>query len=432
VSTARIQAQLAARAAALDAADPLAGLRECFALPRDAQGRELAYLCGHSLGLAPLAARARVLEELADWERLGVQGHEQARRDWIGYAERLAPPLAALVGAQPAEVVAMNSLTVNLHLLLASFYRPSGERQRILIEAGAFPSDRHVVTSQLRWHGIDPAAALIELAPRPGEDLLREGDLLAAIAEQGERLALVLWPGVQYLTGQAFELAPIAAAARAVGARCGFDLAHSVGNLPLALHASGADFAAWCSYKYLNAGPGAIGGAFVHERHADPAGPGALPRLSGWWGHEPASRFRMSPGLQLAPGAAGWQLSNPPIFSAAPLLASLALFESAGIGALRGKSLALTGFLAECIAALCGSSVQQVTPADPAQRGCQLSLRVRGGRERAHAAWARLASRQLIGDWREPDTIRLAPVPLYNRYAEALAAALALAEVAGT
>jgi len=425
MSHASTAADLAARAATLDRADPLAEYRARFALPRNAAGDELAYLCGHSLGLAPRAARTRVLEELDDWERLGVLGHEEARRHWIGYAERLQAPLAQLVGAQPDEVVAMNSLTVNLHLLLASFYRPQGHRQRILIEAGAFPSDRHVVTSQLAWHGIDPASALLELAPRVGADLIRHEDLLAAIGGQGERLALVLWPGVQYRTGQAFDLPGIAAAARAVGARVGFDLAHSVGNMPLALHDSGADFAAWCSYKYLNAGPGAIGGAFIHERHAQAC---ELPRLAGWWGHEAATRFHLSPELALSPGAAGWQLSNPPILSAAPLLASLELFGKAGTEALRNKSLSLTAFLADCIARLCGDAVQVITPADPAQRGCQLSLRVPGGRERAHAAWAALGPRGIIADWREPDTIRIAPVPLYNRHAEALAAALALAE----
>jgi kynureninase len=419
------QQQLHERAAALDAADALAGLRARFAIPRDAQGRELVYLCGHSLGLAPHAARRLVLEELDDWERLGVLGHEQARRDWIGYAGRLQAPLAALVGASPAEVVAMNSLSVNLHLLLAGFYRPRGQRNRILVEAGAFPSDRHVVRSQIAWHGLDPDDCLVEVAPAAGGDLVDEQALCARIAAEGERLALVLWPGVQYRTGQAFALAPIVRAAHAVGARVGFDLAHSVGNVELALHDSGADFAAWCSYKYLNAGPGAIGAAFVHERHASDA---SLPRLSGWWSHDAATRFGMSPRLALAPGADGWQVSNPPILSAAPLLASLALFDEAGMPALRRKSLALTGLLAEALQSLCGDDVALVTPAEPQRRGCQLSLRVAGGRERAHAAWRALLPLGVVADWREPDTIRVAPVPLYNRHAEVVQAAGSLAQ----
>jgi len=417
-------ARLRERAAALDAADPLAGLRARFSLPRDAAGRELNYLCGHSLGLAPRAARERVLEELEDWERLGVLGHEQARRGWIGYADRLQAPLAALVGAAPAEVVAMNSLSVNLHLLLAAFYRPRGARNRILIEAGAFPSDRHVVRSQIAWHGLDPDECLVEVAPAAGGDLVDEQALAARIASEGGRLALVLWPGVQYRTGQCFALAPIVAAAHAVGARAGFDLAHSVGNVELSLHDSGADFAAWCSYKYLNAGPGAIGGAFVHERHARDA---SLPRLSGWWSHEAATRFRMDPHMALAAGADGWQVSNPPILSAAPLLASLAQFGEAGMPALRRKSLALTGLLAEAVQALCGDRVALITPVEPQRRGCQLSLRVAGGPARARAAWESLLPRGVVADWREPDTIRIAPVPLYNRYADALAAAEALA-----
>lgn len=417
-------ALLRERAAALDAADPLAPLRARFALPRDARGGELAYLCGHSLGLAPRAARERVLEELEDWERQGVLGHEHARRDWIGYAGRLQAPLAALAGAAPDEVVAMNSLSVNLHLLLASFYRPRGPRVRILVEAGAFPSDRHVVRSQVAWHGLDPDACVVELAPPAGEDLLGTQAVVEAIHAHGERLALVLWPGLQYRTGEAFEAAPIVRAAHAVGAACGFDLAHSIGNLPLALHDSGADFAAWCSYKYLNGGPGAIGGAFVHARHAAAT---ELPRLAGWWGHVAASRFQMPARLELAQGAAGWQVSNPPILSAAPLLASLPLFQEAGAAALRAKSLSLTGLLAEAVAALCGARVAPITPADPQRRGCQLSLRVAGGRARAHAAWRALAPRGVVADWREPDTIRLAPVPLYNRHAEVVAAAAALA-----
>ncbi len=301
-------------------------------------------MCGHSLGLAPIGARARVLEELEDWERLGVLGHEHARRDWIGYAERLAPGLASLAGAEPAEVVAMNSLTVNLHLLLASFYRPTPDRHRILIEAGAFPSDRHALSSQIRWHGYDPATALVEVRPRSGEELLRSEDIEAQIGAEATGLALVLWPGVQYRTGQAFDLDFLARRAHQAGALVGFDLAHSIGNLPLSLHDGGADFAVWCGYKYLNGGPGAIGGAFVHARHADDP---RLPRLTGWWGSNPATRFRMGDDFELSPGAAGWQVSNPPVLSAAPLYESLEMFTVAGLHALRAKSERLTSFLHE-------------------------------------------------------------------------------------
>ncbi len=412
------------RALALDEGDELRSFRTQFSMPRGTGGEELTYLCGNSLGLAPLAARARVLEELDDWERLGVRGHEQGRRAWVGYAERLAPSLAQLAGALPGEVVAMNSLTVNLHLLLASFYRPTGTRFRILIEAGAFPSDRHLVTSQIRWHGLDPATALIELAPRPGAELLRMEDVEARIGAAGTSLALVLWPGVQYRTGQAFELAPIVRSAHRVGAMAGFDLAHAIGNVPLALHDSGADFAAWCSYKYLNCGPGAIAGAFVHQRHGDDA---RVPRLSGWWGSNPATRFRMGSEFELTPGAAGWQLSNPPILSAAPLFASLELFAAAGMERLRAKSLQLTAFLHDTLLAACAGEIEIITPADPRQRGCQLSVRVLGGNERARQIFTALERRGVIGDWREPDTIRLAPVPLYNSYLDAWRAAEQLA-----
>jgi kynureninase len=413
-----------AAAHALDRADGLGHLREKFALPRAAGGTELIYLCGHSLGLAPLEARARVMEEIEDWERLAVHGHEQGRRAWIGYAERLAPLLAPLAGALPDEVVAMNSLSVNLHLLLASFYRPSPARHRILIEAGAFPSDRHVLSSQLQWHGYDPATSLVELAPRPGEELLRAEDIEACIDTEGTALALVLWPGVQYRTGQAFALEPVTRAAHRVGARVGFDLAHSIGNVPLALHDCGADFAVWCSYKYLNGGPGAIGGAFVHERHAFEA---SLPRLAGWWGSEPSSRFRMSGEFELTAGAAGWQISNPPVLSAAPLLASLALFAAAGIAPLREKSRRLTDFLHAALLQRCGSGIGIISPGQSAERGAQLSIRVNGGSLRARRVHAALGSRGVVSDWREPDTIRLAPVPLYNRYADAWHAAEHLA-----
>ena len=412
------------QASALDGADELGSWRAQFALPRDASGEELSYLCGHSLGLAPLAARARVLEELEDWERLGVYGHEHARRAWIAYAERLSPQLALLAGALPAEVAAMNSLSVNLHLLLASFYRPTAARHRILIEAGAFPSDRHVVSSQIRWHGYDPATALVELAPRGGEELLRAEDVDARIAAEGEALALLLWPGVQYRTGQSFDLAQLVRSTHRAGAVAGFDLAHAIGNLPLSLHDSGADFAAWCSYKYLNGGPGAIGGAFVHERHARNA---QLPRLAGWWGSDPTTRFRMSGEFELTPGAAGWQVSNPPVLSTAPLYASLEMFAAAGVARLRAKSRQLTGFLHDALRDRCGDEIEIITPGDPEQRGCQLSVRIRGGVERARRVYAALGRRHVVGDWREPDTIRLAPVPLYNSYTDAWRAAEQLA-----
>jgi kynureninase len=402
------------RAQALDAADALAHLREQFALPTDTGGRPLVYLCGHSLGAAPRAARRCVTEELDAWERLAVTAHHSGRHPWIDFADLLVEPLARLAGARAHEVVAMNSLTVNLHLLMASFYRPQGRRDKIVIEAGAFPSDRHAVAAQLRWHGLDPAAALIELAPEPGEDLLDPARLEQLLAERGEEVALVLWPGVQYRTGQVFDLARVARAARGAGSVCGFDLAHSIGNVPLALHDSGADFAVWCSYKYLNGGPGALGGAFVHERHAA----GALPRLAGWWGHEGATRFQMGPDFNPSYGAAGWQVSNPPIFSAAPLLASLALFESAGMAALRAKSVALNALLLEQIDARHAAHLQCVTPRDAAQRGCQLSLRVRAGRAAGRELFEQLSARGIVLDWREPDILRIAPVPLYNRFAD--------------
>jgi kynureninase len=402
------------KAQALDAADPLAPLREQFVLPTGANGEPLAYLCGHSLGAAPRAARARVAEELDDWERLGVEGHHSGRRPWIDYAQLLARPLALLAGARAHEVVAMNSLTVNLHLLMASFYRPRGSRRLIVIEAGAFPSDRHAVLGQLRWHGLDPATTLIEIAPPPGEDLLDLAQLEQLLASRGEEVALVLWPGVQYRTGQAFDLARVARAAATAGATSGFDLAHAIGNLPLALHDCGADFAAWCSYKYLNGGPGALAGAFVHERHAH----SDLPRLAGWWGHDGATRFRMGPEFHAAFGAAGWQVSNPPILSTAPLLAALPMFEDAGMPALRAKSLALNALLLEGIEARHAGRLRCLTPRDVAQRGCQLSLRVCAGRDAGRRLFESLSAQGMVLDWREPDVLRLAPVPLYNRFAD--------------
>ena len=394
-----------------DAADPLAPLRERFGIPRTAQGGRCIYLCGHSLGLMPLAARAEIAQELDDWEHLAVLGHEHARRPWIPYHDSLAVDVAKLLGCRADEVAVMNSLTVNLQLMLASFYRAEGRRRAILIEAGAFPSDRYAVTTHLQWRGLDPRECLIELAPREGEDLIDESDLEAVLGRRGEEIALVLWPGVQYLTGQVFDLERIERAAHAAGALVGFDLAHSVGNMPFPLRGSAADFAVWCSYKYLNAGPGAIGGCFVHRRHFDPA----RPRLAGWWGHELATRFEMPREFRAAAGAAGFQLSNQSVLGAAPLIASLELFREAGMRRLREKSVALTAFLDQLIAERT-QQVRSITPRAAAARGAQLSLRLSGGPERGRRVFQWLTAHGAICDWREPDIIRVAPVPLYNGF----------------
>jgi kynureninase len=408
-----------------DTTDQLRNFRKAFALPLDERCEPLLYLCGHSLGLQPLTARARVAEELEDWACLGVRGHEHARRPWIHYHELMTAGLQHVTGARADEVVAMSSLTVNLHLLLASFYRPAGKRTRILMEAGAFPSDRHAVAGQIEWHGLSPRTELIELSPEPGEDLIREEAFEALLAARGEEIALVLWPGVQYRTGQSFDLARITRAARRAGCVVGFDLAHSIGNVPLMLHESGADFAVWCSYKYLNSGPGAIGGCFVHERHA---GSTSMPRLAGWWGHDVSTRFQMQPAFRAAAGAAGWQVSNPPILAAAPLLASLEVFSAARIDRLREKSLALTGYLEFLLEPL-SPQVRIITPRNPEARGCQLSLRI-AGTTRGRKVFDWLDQHGVICDWREPDVIRVAPVPLYNtfedvfRFVEQLALAM--------
>ena len=395
-----------------DDADILAPYRRQFELPVSSSGQPLNYLCGHSLGLAPRAALDRVSEELADWASLGVAGHHTASRPWIDYAQNFTKGLSHLAGALPHEVVAMNSLTVNLHLMMASFYQPVGMRDKILIEAGAFSSDRHAILGQLSWHKLDAEASLVELLPRSGEETLRIEDIEAKIRELGSELALVLWPGVQYRTGQAFDCARIVRAAHEVGAIAGFDLAHAIGNLPLSLHEWNADFAVWCSYKYLNAGPGAIGGCFVHESHFgnSPA------RLSGWWGHEPQTRFQMLPEFRPATGAAGWAVSNPPIFSAAPLLASLDMFRAAGIGELRVKSVRLTAYAERLLRERCGEQIGIITPAGIDERGCQLSMRIQGGPRRGRRIFDALADRGIVCDWREPDIIRIAPVPLYSRF----------------
>ena len=406
-------APLSSAAAHLDATDPLAAFRQEFHLPVGPDGRPCAYFCGNSLGLQPRAARAAVEQEFEAWERLGVEGHFQGTSPWMHYHDTLTAASARLVGAEPVEVVVMNNLTVNLHLLLVSFYRPTGSRYKILMEGGAFPSDQYAIESQARLHGLDPAEAIVELVPRPGEHTLRTADIEAKIAELGDSLATVLIGGVNYYTGQAFDMAAIARAGHAVGALVGFDLAHAAGNLELHLHDWDVDFACWCTYKYLNSGPGGTSGVFVHERFANRPD---LVRLAGWWGHDPADRFQMKKGFRPMPGAAGWQLSNAQIFPMAIHRASLELVDRAGgMAALRRKSEQLTASLETLIRGLGlpENQLEIITPADPAQRGCQLSVLVhRRGRE----LFDYLAAQGIIADWREPNVIRLAPVPLYNSF----------------
>ena len=400
-------------AAHLDATDPLAAFRQEFHLPAGPNGQPCAYFCGNSLGLMPKAARAAAEQEFDSWERLGVEGHFQAPSFWMHYHDTLTEASARLVGALPLEVVVMNNLTVNLHLLLVSFYRPTATRYKILMEGGAFPSDQYAIESQARMHGLDPAEAIVELVPRPGEYTLRTEDIEAKITELGNSLATVLIGGVNYYTGQAFDMAAITRAGHAVGAYVGFDLAHAAGNLALHLHDWDVDFACWCTYKYLNSGPGGTSGVFVHERFAHRPD---LVRLAGWWGHDASVRFQMKKGFQPMAGAAGWQLSNAQIFPMAIHRASLALVERAGgMAALRRKSEQLTGRLESHILnlGLPTSQLEIITPADPAQRGCQLSVLVhRRGRE----LFDFLAAQGIIADWREPNVIRLAPVPLYNSF----------------
>lgn len=388
------------------------GLRERFHVPRHTDGKEVAYLCGHSLGLAPRTAAGYIEQELKDWATLGVEGHFQAKHPWMPYHRLLTPLAARLVGALPAEVVVMNSLTVNLHLMMVSFYRPTRERHKILVEGGAFPSDQYAVKSQIKYHGYDPAESLIELRPRNGENILREDDICDVIRREGHSIALILLGGVNYSTGQAFDMAAITKSGHDAGCVVAFDLAHAAGNIELRLHDWNVDWAAWCSYKYLNAGPGAIAGCFVHERHARAFD---LPRFTGWWGHDEASRFRMGPEFQAMQGADGWQLSNPSIFSMAPLRASLELFDEVGMENLRKRSIELTGALEQGLKDRCGSRCQVITPVEPSRRGAQLSIRVGEGRRNLVN---KLGEHGIVCDWREPDLVRAAPAPLYNTLAD--------------
>jgi kynureninase len=397
-------------AAAQTARDPLAHFRERFHIPKMTDGSDCIYLCGQSLGLQPKSAREYVEQELQDWARLGVEGQLHARNPWIPYHEILTAPISRLVGALPIEVVAMNSLTVNLHLMMVSFYRPTPQRHKILIEANAFPSDQYAVKSQIQYHRCDPAVSLIEVAPRPGESAIRTEDIEKLIDAEGEEIALIMLGGVNYYSGQAFDFSRITEAGHAKGCVVAFDLAHAIGNLPLKLHDWNVDFAVWCSYKYLNGGPGAIAGCFVHERHArDPK----LPRFTGWWGHDKKNRFLMKPDFNPIPGAEGWQLSNPSILSAAALRSSLDIFDQAKMERLRAKSELLTGYLEFLLDQDRSKRFSIITPRDSAQRGAQLSLRVN---ENGRAICDALAKEGIICDWREPDILRVAPMPLYNTF----------------
>jgi kynureninase len=416
----------AAGARALDAADELRTLRRQFELPKE-RNRTLVYLCGHSLGLMPRGARRAVDTELDRWATLGVDGHFANARSkhagWLDYHTQFAAPLAELAGAGRDEVVAMNTLTVNLHLMLATFFRPTAQRYKIVIERDAFSSDRYAVESQLRWHGLDPKDALLELRSSDGHFELDRERYDALLAAEGERIALVLLPGVQYLSGERLDLASYTAEAKKYGCTVGFDLAHAIGNVPLALHDSEADFAVWCSYKYLNAGPGAVGGCFVHRRHGNARD---LPRLAGWWGHDRKRRFLMEPEFVPLRGAEGWQLSNPPILSLAPLAASLELFGKANFALLRRKSMALTRYLEALLIAELGLRVHILTPADPERRGCHVAVQFDPAPRNPKAFATRLRAAGVVADWRRPNVLRLAPVPLYNSFADVFAAVRAL------
>ncbi len=392
-----------------DDADPLRKFRGHFQFPDKFNNLEPVYLTGNSLGLMPKNARRYVEQELDDWAKYAVEGHTNAKHPWLPYHEFVTEPMARVVGAKPIETVVMNSLTVNLHLLMVSFYRPTSDRFKIVIEKGAFPSDRYAVESQLKFHGYGNTG-LVELAPRDGEATLRTEDIVGAIDRDGDSIALILLGGVNYYTGQAFEMKAITEVGHRNGCVVGFDCAHAAGNLELKLHDWDVDFAAWCSYKYLNAGPGGIAGIFVHERHARSF---ELPRFAGWWGHDKETRFLMGPNFVPLEGAEGWQISNPPILQLAALRASLEIFDEATMPALRAKSEKLTGFLAFLLNQLSDERISIITPNDPEQRGCQLSIRMRNSDK---SLFDSITSRGVFADWREPGVIRVAPVPLYNTF----------------
>lgn len=394
----------------MDAADLLKKYRADFHLPQQANGKPHIYLCGNSLGLQPKRTTTFIEQELSDWSKYGVEGHFHAKNPWMPYHEFLTKAMANVVGAKPLEVVVMNTLTVNLHLMMVSFYQPTSTRHKILIEADAFPSDKYAVESQIKFHGFNAADSMIELKAREGEVCLREEDILQTIEEQGESIALIMLGNTNYYTGQFFNMKAITEAGHAKGCKVGFDCAHGAGNVELNLHDSGADFAVWCSYKYLNSGPGSIGGCFVHERFANNK---ELPRFTGWWGHNKETRFKMRDAFDPIPGVEAWQLSNPPILSMAAVWASLQIFEEAGIGNLRQKSVSLTGYLEFLLHELNDDRINIITPSNPDERGAQLSIEVKGA---GKSLFDQLIEKGVNADWREPNVIRVAPAPLYNSY----------------
>ncbi|MFD1162773.1 kynureninase [Hwangdonia seohaensis] len=393
-----------------DQNDELAPYRNQFHIPKDKHGNELIYLTGNSLGLQPKSTKNYINQELEDWANLGVEGHIDAKNPWLQYHEFLTKSMANVVGAKPIEVVVMNTLTANLHFMMVSFYKPTKTRYKILIESDAFPSDKYAVESQLRHHGFDDKDGLVLWKPRKGEELLRYEDLESILKEQGDEIALIMIGGVNYYTGQFFDLKKITELGHKHGCKVGFDCAHGAGNVELNLHDSGADFAVWCTYKYLNSGPGSLAGCFVHGRHAHDNN---LNRFTGWWSHNKQTRFKMRDEFDVIPGAEGWQLSNPPILSMAAIKASLDMFEDVGIKKLIEKSKKLTGYFEFLLKQLGEDTIKIITPSHPNERGCQLSIQVKNADKSLHN---KLTEMGVISDWREPDVIRCAPVPLYNSF----------------
>lgn len=393
-----------------DANDSLASFRNKFHIPKTESGQDAIYLCGNSLGLQPKITADYIKEELDSWANRGVDGHTEGKHPWLPYHEFLTENMAKIVGAKPSEVVVMNTLTTNLHLMMVSFYQPTETKFKIVVESDAFPSDKYAVESQLKFHGIDPKEGLILWHPREGEELCRFEDLEEIMEIQGNEIALLMIGSTNYYTGQSFPLKKIAALGHQYNCMVGFDLAHGAGNIQPNLHDSGADFAVWCTYKYLNSGPGSLGGCFVHERHANNR---KLNQFAGWWGHNKNTRFNMRKDFDALPGAEGWQLSNPPILSMAAIRASLDTFAEAGFENLRIKSIKLTGFLEFLLNEMNNDSINVITPKNPDERGCQLSIQVKNADKSLHT---KLTKAGVVSDWREPDVIRIAPTPLYNSF----------------